>query len=294
MSIGAKFTKDRGDFATGALMWDVLNLVAAHRRSLPGTIDLTSIGFLRPYSIAALCALGQRTGRRCGLALPSDARCRDHLVRCGMPTWFTPTEPAATIDARETNVVVEHLVDKPGNASERVVDILTKNATLAPGEGPQIKDHLDEVIRNALVHSGSDVGCFVAGQMFPKRKTLELAIVDLGCSIPVHLRRNPKYAHIKTQREAVLRATENGVTGTVGLNRWNEPNSGAGLYQLRQFCSSGRGELAILTGGIGAVFGQKDKPILWPYRGGFAGSLVNIRFFLQHGLPTTESSTTIW
>jgi len=288
------FGADAGDFRSGRLNWDVLNSAAAHERVLPGLIDLSARRFLRPYSIACLCAIGARTEKRCKLVPPKDAKCNEHLARLGVYDWFTLQGSTPSVDERETNIVVEHLEDRPGSSADTVIDLLLRDQTISAGEAPILKTHLDEMIRNALCHSESKVGCFVAGQLFPKTGRLELAIVDLGCTIPGHLCKNPKYAAIKP-RDAIVVATQNGVTGTVGLNRWKEPNSGAGLHSLRSFCESGRGELSIVSGPCIAVFHPNEVPLAKPFRGGFAGCLVNIRFFLNLGLrPAVESDRAIW
>jgi len=143
---------------------------------------------------------------------------------------------------------------------------------------PRLAGHIDEVIINALTHAESKIGCIVAGQAFPRTGKVEITCVDLGQTIKTHLRRNPKYAEVTEHGAAIVRATELGVTGTVGVNRWGDPNSGCGLAELREFCEDGGGEMAILSGDALVAFGPRRSPQVRPFRGLFAGCLVNIRF----------------
>lgn len=286
--------RDAGSFEDGRLKWDILNTTAAHRRILPGSIDLTDCEFLRPYAIACLCSLGVLTRGRIELTPPRFEPCRQHLGRMGLYQWFKLTTPVESNLPRDTNLVVEHLTDRPGNSAGKLIDLLLSESPAPAGVKRDLADHLDEIIRNALCHAGSPMGCMVAGQAFPKRQIVELAILDLGCTIPGHLRRNPKHRGILSDAEAVIKATEDGVTGTVGLNSWGEANSGAGLYELRHYCESGNGEMSIVTGPVIVSFSTNKGSRTRRFRGDFSGCLVNIRFFLNQRLHSPERSTTIW
>ena len=92
--------------------------------------------------------------------------------------------------------------------------------------------------------------------------------------------RNPRYSGIHSDREAILKATEEGVTGTPAgaLNRIGEPNSGVGLFELRSYCEAGGGELAIASGDAIVVLTSGPRPVDRLFAGGFPGCLVNVRF----------------
>jgi hypothetical protein len=163
------------------------------------------------------------------------------------------------------------------------------------GVRPQFENHLDEVILNALTHARSPIGAIVVGQAFPERGFVELAVADLGQTIRGHLQQNPQVGEFASDADAILKATEESVTGTVGLNSFGEPNSGVGLFELRRFCERGGGEMTILSGTHFVVFaegGPHPPKELW---GGFPGTLVNIRLRShREDLTQPDSMVSIW
>ena len=152
-----------------------------------------------------------------------------------------------------------------------------------PGLIQELATHLDEVILNSLTHAESPVGCVVCGQAFPQREIVEVAVIDLGQTIRGHLSNLARYATYNDER-AILAAVQEGVTGTVGLNRFDEPNSGVGLFELVNYCERGGGELAILSGRSFVTFGYGEQPLTHRFRGGFPGTLVNVRFMTSFEL----------
>ncbi|MCW5754850.1 MAG: hypothetical protein KIT24_09120 [Phycisphaeraceae bacterium] len=235
---------------------------------------------LKPYAVACLAALGAKASGTCELFLPSNAACRDHLQRLGLPNWYGGNADAS-IAVRDTNLVAQQLTDRPGTFSDEAIAVLCQQLDLSVGVAQGLATHLDEVILNALTHSDSPVGCFVVGQAFPTKQTVEITVLDLGQTIRGHLTSNPKHEGITTDREAILSATEEGVTGTVVHNRWGEVNSGIGLFELRKYCESGGGKMAILSGGNYLTFGSENSASAHRFNGHFAGCLVNIQFFAR-------------
>ena len=121
----------------------------------------------------------------------------------------------------------------------------------------------------------------MVGQAFPTKHTVEIAVLDLGQTIRGHLTSNPEHEGITTDQEAILLATEEGVTGTVFHNRWGEVNSGVGLFELRTYCESGGGRMALLSGGSYLTFGSENSAAVHRFNGHFTGCLVNIQFFAR-------------
>lgn len=281
---------DRGDFRDGGLCWNVLR--AAARQQPCTTIDLSEARFLRPYSVACLAALGALAKGTTKLLLPEDALCRDHLVRIGLPRWFR-SDSERVVDRRATNVIAEQTTDRGSDFASRAIEVLTRELDIGPGVRPALEDHLDEVVLNAMTHADSPIGCVTAGQAFPRNGELELAVVDFGQTIPGHLRMNPKHRELASDADAIIKATEEGVTGTVGQNRFGEPNSGVGLAELRSYCEAGGGEMAIMSGGHWVVFGA-GEPAISEFRGGFRGTLINVRFFSGNRLPSGKLGGKIW
>lgn len=278
---------DSGDFERYSIAWDVLT--AATLRQFPTMLDMSQSIHLKPYALACLAALGahaRKNGQTIPLRPPRDQRCREHVYRMGLSDYFscqsTPLTP------HDTSAKITQLEDRPTDFSSRIMDIWDREfGGLNAGLKPVWADHLDEIIWNALTHSFSPIGCLVAGQAFPKRRRLEVAVVDLGITIRGHLTQNPQYVRFRTDQEAIKKATEDGVTGTVTLNRWREPNSGCGLANLRKFCEAGNGELTIISGSCLAFFGKHGQPKCTSFPGYFQGTLVNLRFFIEQTHPLT-------
>lgn len=282
---------DRGDFAAGdsaGLAWDVLRQTANH--TLFDEIDLSDCPHLKPYAIACLCGLGllvRNNGGGVRLTLPTDGGCRDHLCRLQMPAWFN-CGPLPEVIQRATNLPLEQVKWPASGAAERIIEMLAPRAQLPPAVSPRMMESLDEIIHNALTHAHSPIDCVVVGQAFPHTKKVEVAILDLGQTIKGHLSQNPKYRDITADSDAIVKATEDGVTGTPDgqLNSRGEPNSGAGLAFTRDYCERGGGELTILSGDCWVTFGPGQTPIIGHlnrYR--FQGCLVNVRYSTGFCLP---------
>lgn len=282
---------DAGEFADGnaaALAWDILKRAAAH--NLPSTLDLTECTHLKPYAIACLCGLGELARRRenpIRVIPPSSESCREHLGRIGLPTFFEGEWPRGA--ARDTNITARCVAWPPSNEGERIVEILAPRAQLPAGMFASMVDSLDEIIRNALTHAESPIDCIVVGQAFDKSSKVEISVLDLGRTIRGHLVTNPKYAHVSSDKEAIRMACIDGVSGTpdAQLNRHGEPNSGAGLAYLRDYCESGGGQATILSGTAWITYSGDTDPVIGCLYHPFQGCLVNIRYFTERNLHSS-------
>jgi len=229
--------------------------------------------------------LGRHNGRSIKVIEPNDLSCANHLARLGLPDFFDCDW--TTIEQRDSNLRICQVTWPPGNEATRIIELLAPRADLSPGTFPAMVESLDEVICNALTHAASPIDCVVAGQAFPGTDKVEIAVLDLGQTIRGHLTRNPKYAAIDSDHDAILKATEDAVTGTLPgeKNSRGEDNSGAGLAELREYCESGRGELTILSGTRWITYRDANEPISGELWKGFRGCLVNIRYFTKNRLP---------
>jgi len=273
---------DAGDLANGKLAWDVLNQTGCHTHSIPDAVDLSDCVMLKPYALACLAALAAKSKQRgtpIRLTLPRDARCTAHCLRLKLHEWFE-AEMVVLPAARETNVAIDQIERPPDETfSNAIMNLLIDQASLPVGILPNLENHLDEVVSNAVTHAESEIGCIVVGQGFPRKRVVEVAIVDLGMGILKHLSRNPMHSQLRSDEDAILHAVQEGVTGTVGLNRWGANNSGIGLHELVRYSQQGHAETAIISGSSICVF-SKESPIKHLIKVPFRGCLVNIRFFL--------------
>lgn len=271
---------DAGDFLEGRLIWSALNVLKPAKAEPPAVVDLSDLQLVRPYALAAIGALGCLADRKARLVMPATQLARDHVVRSGLGDFFVLDEGAALPHSRRT-VPVRQLVRPDASFTDDITRAWDGEfGGMSPGIRPRLADHLDEMIRNALAHAASPIGCLVAAQVFPGVPSVEVAIMDLGQTIRGHLTKQDAYRGLTTDAAAIEMATREGVSGTApgALNVLGEPNSGIGLYELREYCEAGGGEMTIVSGTELMVFRLESKPVIRPFAGGFPGCLVNIRF----------------
>lgn len=275
---------DAGDFLGGKIIWSALNALRPAKSAAPSEVDLSDLLLVRPYAVTAIAALGCLGKRRARLIIPQTQDSRDYVIRSEVAAFFDGDDRGALSPSPRV-VPVRQLLTPSSTFADEVTMVWEREfGGLPPGLRPRLANHLDEMIRNALAHSGSSIGCIVAGQAYPKRREVEIAVLDVGDTIMGHLTRNPLYATIRNDEEAVMTATEEGVSGTIaGMpNRLGEPNSGIGLYELRHYCQGGGGELTVLSGSAMITF-SGDRPVHHPFAGGFPGCLINMRFRVNPG-----------
>jgi hypothetical protein len=116
-----------------------------------------------------------------------------------------------------------------------------------------------ELCDNATTHSGESPIFVVAqrytGRTSPHPARLELAVGDAGIGIPTHLRKNPNYADVGDDSDAISKALQPGVTGT-------KDHRGYGFHDvLTELGEVGVGEMAIASGRgmVIAPFGDPDR-----------------------------------
>lgn len=232
---------------------------------------------LRPYAVACLAGIAALQETPPQIEPPLDIDCREHLARLGLYEFFDC--PSIEVEQRETNVPIQQITDRPGSIPYDAAEVWAERMGGTAAKGA-MGEHLDEVVCNALVHAASPVGCIMAGQAFPNVGLVEVAILDLGQTIRRALAKNPAYRSIYSDNEAIELATQETVTGIPPgeADVWGQPHSGAGLYELRDFCESGGGVFSIVSGYCIASYGV-GGPIFSQFHGGFRGTLVNVCFF---------------
>ena len=101
---------------------------------------------------------------------------------------------------------------------------------------------LDELAENVIHHADSDAGGFAAAQGTPRRRRFEVGIVDLGIGIRRSLAKNPEYASITDDVEAIKTALQPFVTSTPARNL------GTGLFITKLLLRQNGGDLLIRSG----------------------------------------------
>lgn len=143
-----------------------------------------------------------------------------------------------------------------------------------------IRIALDELTENVLHHAESPIGGFAAAQGWPKRGAFEIGIVDLGIGIRASLAKNPAYAGLSGDVEAIQTALQPRVTSTP------DRNLGVGLFVTRLLLASNGGTLAVRSG-IGAVYtGIRERALTRDVS--FPGTMVALRARTDRPLNINE------
>jgi hypothetical protein len=271
---------DSDDFVRGHLIWSALNALAPAKAYAPDCVDLTGLLLARPHTVAAIAALGCLAHGNAELILPTSQDARNFVVRSGLLDLFSCRE-APRLSASPRIVPVRQLAHPSPTFADEISSAWDLEFGGMPaGLRPRLAGHLDELLLNALSHAESSIGCVVAAQVYPSVPSVELTVLDLGQTIRGHLSKTRQYATLTDDAEAIVMATEEGVTGTPAgqVNRLGDPNSGVGLFELREYCQVGGGQLSIVSGLARVTFGSGHEPIAQPFAGGFPGCLVRVRF----------------
>lgn len=271
---------DAGDFVGGNAVWSVLNALKPAKKAPPEIVDLSELLLARPYCTAAIAALGLLAEGSARLVLPDTHEARDYVVRSGLIEFYAGmqdlgfAESPRSARVRRLESVSPTFSDEISEAWER------EFGGMPAGLRPLLANHLDEMILNALSHSDSAIGCVVEAQVYPKVPSVEIAVLDLGQTILGHMSKAIEHADVASDQDAIIRATGEGVTGTAPgqVNKLGDPNSGIGLFELRDYCESGGGEFTIISGDAIVTFGREPEPVVRLFAGGFPGCLVSMQF----------------
>ncbi|HKI85289.1 MAG TPA: hypothetical protein VKA53_00955 [Thermoanaerobaculia bacterium] len=128
---------------------------------------------------------------------------------------------------------------------------------------------LNELTENVIHHANSDLGGFAACQTALKKKRFEVGIVDLGVGIRQSLSKNPRYADIENDVDAIATALEPRVTATP------HRNSGIGLSITKLLLRENDGQLIVRSGTGLVVGGDKERAEAMPLK--LPGTIVAMR-----------------
>lgn len=147
--------------------------------------------------------------------------------------------------------VVEKVLPLTRFSSLDDVEHIANEVERSTGIGPvnirnEISGVFYELALNAVQHSESAIGeyavlqCAMAAQ---GEVIYAVGVADRGIGIPASLRRNPEYAYVESDTDAIALATELHVTGT------KDPYRGLGLDHVVQVVKSFGGNFVIISGG---------------------------------------------
>ncbi|MZK53418.1 hypothetical protein [Clostridium beijerinckii] len=170
-------------------------------------------------------------------------------------------------DIRKDSEDVYTYIDK---TSEAIANILARNDINLK---KYLKFSTRELIRNVLEHSESQ-SFWYAGQYWPSRGMVEVAILDEGIGMKDSFKRNKKI-DIHTDSDAIKLSIKPGISKSgIGKEvRDDYDNGGFGLYMISNFCEIG-GDIAICTGNSCLL--MKEGKVI-KYETSFKGTAIRIR-----------------
>lgn len=138
-------------------------------------------------------------------------------------------------------------------------------------EGP-IQYALNELLENALTHAKGhgfqNVCVSVAGQYYPRRKRVQLAVSDNGCGFLSSLRQHPEL-HGETHQQAILLGLRPRVSCNRDLGIFDDTaNEGVGLTTAVRIAERTGGKAIVLSGDfmhdtVTSSSGQLPENIFW-------------------------------
>lgn len=225
-------------------------------------LDLSGAVFLGPTTVALLEA-GIRRIEEAGhlrpggsIVLPKNRLTERYLHRMdffrGLATVADPPEDFERRSPVGFRPCQQFETEKqfPG-VSRALTDALVERCKVDEVAKAAILICLNELTENVIHHADSDLGGFAACQTALKKKRFEVGIVDLGVGIRQSLSKNPEYADIENDVDAIETALEPRVTATP------DRNSGIGLSITKLLLRENEGQL-IVRSGTGLVVGGAE------------------------------------
>ena len=248
----------------------------------PVTLDLSAITFVGAGAMACLKALlanGQRQWDVDGCALAEHTG-QDAIKYLSRMDFFTdeirwchpPGMEVNRLDETGRFLPIRNLRNQRETAetAKQIVQCLE----VANGSSANtIKYALSEIMDNALQHSASVTGTYVAAQLFPRLDCVDTVIVDTGIGIRQHLAQHPQYHGLNDDVEALRIALTPNVTGTYIPDRaearmeYENENQGIGLSVTDYIAKrSGKGVIYVWSGTAlyRSNVGVEQMPVAWP------------------------------
>ena len=204
-----------------------------------GTIDVSSYDYVEPVGIAILKAIKQEIEDVEILLNPEI----DDYANILNNSQYNKTRTYIPIEIVNINNITEN--------KEKVVNKIMDNFdNLNYEDKEDLRKYLDymvgEILNNAIQHSLSPIGAIITGQYFPKKRKLQIVVVDRGVGFLHNIQRLHK--EINTEKEAIAKALEKGVSSPpIKMYSNANDNAGHGLYALKTIIEKTNGKLMIIS-----------------------------------------------
>ncbi len=211
-------------------------------------------------------------GKSCKYIRPQNRTFQRFLSKIGFNKFFgiDKNEPhpdrieVGKIQLKRARGVDYQLVDQ-------IMRVFTYHLNLSTGVRGALRLSMIETMTNAADHSGKEEYYLCS---WPYRRQIRLCILDLGMGILDSLKSNPEYQYLSDDHEAIVHATQEGVSCRTG-------RAGLGLHHLKQLVSVNKGKMCIISG-KGKVFWKGNAPrplkqnMAVPFKGTIVKLVINI------------------
>jgi anti-sigma regulatory factor (Ser/Thr protein kinase) len=255
-------------------------------------IDLGGVAFIGPTALALLLATVMRLWEelRCPVMIypPRNPLTHNYLLRMDFVRHFLHATDVPEPFTRRNPMgfrPCEHFItsDECVAAARQLTAAIEERTAIEKSSRNALQVCLHELSENVIFHADSPLGGFTAVTASKARHEIEIGIVDLGIGIRASLAKNPDYADISTDQEAVRKAMIPTVSSTP------ERNSGYGLAWTQLMLLLNGGSMRLRSGYGAATFGLEAGGIKFDTKDtALPGTLVSIRARLDNPLDATK------
>lgn len=250
------------------------------------TISFEPHSFTTPLFEAILLAKANEVGREKNILIKTDSTTYQDLIyfdKGGLDTQCINDLDQFLEEYRDKTyfpILKIHASDQDSkkrftSIGSLVYGYLERQLSLQSGSRTAVNYLISESMDNIIEHSQSPHG-YIACQVYPKRKYMDLCIIDTGITIPGSYRQTGIVEDTCTDAEALrLTLTERIST----KNSAGSVNRGFGIYTSRRMLVEGlRGEYVLLSGtGLLVSTPKGDRIISLPPHLGIKGTIVGMR-----------------
>lgn len=236
-------------------------------------IDLRAVRFVDLFAsvgIAYTChELHERLGCRVKLEVSPDEGCGGYLQRAG---FFRVLPQDIQLPATVSRARLQWMEALEGNnpglieltpiiSDQAISDVLDRlERVLRYRLHYPKQDAFDllivfsELCNNILDHNATDCYGLAAMQVYnpPSGRFMQFVVADRGAGIAATLRRNPRFAHLRTDADGIVAALE------LGASEHEESTRGNGLYHLLDLSFRHGGTIHIRSG-TGKTYVRMDQ-----------------------------------
>lgn len=218
-------------------------------------LNLSKTESLTPFGIILLTATINecfRRGLHCSYIKPKNLKLQRFFREIGFNKFFGLPGQGQQVDKIESGIVqLRKLSGLDASVLDTLIKILDFHLKLSPGIKGSLRMSLLEAMQNVVDHSNAP-DYYLCSWNYKQKKQLRLCIADAGIGVPEALKKNPKYALVENDHEAISLSTMEGVSSVKPGIR------GLGLNHIKNFIKVNKGRMAIISGN-GKVFWKFDR-----------------------------------